>query len=252
MAEDATILLATTEEAFAKRVDAILRSKENIACTNACCGIRELEAALSQNGAHVAVIDIDSDPTGILRQLDKIASLHRQTRFVVVSTDSGEQLILEAMQAGARHFLRKSAIETELDRFLERLIAETSLTKAASGVVIPVFSASGGCGATTVALNLANELRLQSGKPVLLVDLDNFYGAVTRYLGVDGSYSLADVLGRSGHIDGNLIKTSAYRYRDNFDILAGPAGTDRFGPGSTILRTSVTCWLHAGVPTDTQ
>ncbi len=64
------------------------------------------------------------------------------------------------MQAGARHFLRKSAIQTELDPVLEHLLSHGPQESTRLGVVLSVFSCSGGCGATTVAINLANELRL--------------------------------------------------------------------------------------------
>jgi pilus assembly protein CpaE len=50
------------------------------------------------------------------------------------------------------------------------------------GDAISVISAGGGCGATTLALNLANELRLAYSEPTAIVDLDYSYGAVGRFL----------------------------------------------------------------------
>jgi len=75
--------------------------------------------------------------------------------------------MLEAMQAGARHFMNKKSFGSELDNILERLLVDDVKVTSDLGQIVTVFSASGGCGATTVCLNLANELRLESMQPVL-------------------------------------------------------------------------------------
>jgi pilus assembly protein CpaE len=87
------------------------------------------------------------------------------------------------------------------------------------GSIITAFSAGGGCGATTVAINIANELRIQSEEPVLMIDMDQYYGAISNYLGIFGKYGIAEVLEHEGPIDKNLIATSATEYKENFDFL---------------------------------
>jgi pilus assembly protein CpaE len=115
---------------------------------------------------------------------------------------------------------------------LERLLVDDVKTGSDLGLIVTVFSASGGCGATTVCLNLANELRLRSSKPVLAIDMDNCYGAVSSYLGIAGSYSINDVLRQKERIDSQLITTSATTYKNNFDVLVSPAGIADNGNGS--------------------
>ncbi len=77
------------------------------------------------------------------------------TWFIVLSKEFDERRVLHAMQAGARHFLRKDAIATELSPVLERLLAHGPQTAARLGTILSVFSCSGGCGATTAVVNLA-------------------------------------------------------------------------------------------------
>jgi pilus assembly protein CpaE len=174
---------------------------------------------LEHNNIAIAVVDIDPNPENILKELDKVAPLYPKTRFAVVSTRSSKELILDAMHSGARYFMLKKFIEAELDRVLEKILMESSRTVKDLGALITVFSAGGGCGATTVAINVANELRLRTEKPVLMVDMDDYYGAVSNYLGINGQYGMAEVLQHEGPIDINLIATSAASYKDDFHVL---------------------------------
>jgi pilus assembly protein CpaE len=101
-----------------------------------------------------------------------------------------------------------------------------------------VLSAGGGCGATTVAVNLAAELQLLGAdrkqapdapvEPALVVDLDPYYGAVAAYLGAEGEYGLFDVLGRGGMIDSQLIQSTALSHSESMHVLIS-APRDRLG-----------------------
>ncbi|MFH1371885.1 MAG: AAA family ATPase [Planctomycetota bacterium] len=218
------IVLTTEEAGFAEKLEQVLRS-HNTSLMGTCSGLSELRTYLEDVRAPVAIVDIDSDPWKTLRELSHLAVLFPSTRFAVASTESSKELILEAMQVGARDFMRKELIESELDKVLERLLVDDTKTESDLGQIVTVFSAGGGCGATTVSLNLANELRLKSSQPVLAIDMDNCYGAVSSYLGIAGSYSIHDVLEQKERIDSQLITTSATRYKDNFDILVSPAAS---------------------------
>ncbi|MCK4820602.1 AAA family ATPase, partial [bacterium] len=123
-----------------------------------------------------------------------------------------------------RHFLEKKTIASDLTKELQELIHGSAKKEAGLGsTVISIFSAGGGCGATTVAVNLANELQLLSSKPALVIDLDSCYGTVSTYLGIKSKYGIADVLGRKGLVDRHLIQSSAYSYTENFHVLPSPA-----------------------------
>ena len=96
--------------------------------------------------------------------------------------------------------------------------------------MITVLSASGGCGATTVAVNLANELQLASSKSALVVDLDCCYGAVATHLGLHGEYGIADLLAREQELDPQLIRSTALVSSKNLHVLISPATTDPVSP----------------------
>src|SRR5262249_52022825 len=95
----------------------------------------------------------------------------------------------------------------------------------AEGGAVTVLSAGGGCGATTVAVNLAAELQAldPDSRPALVADLDAHYGAVATYLGVDGEYGIFDLLTRAGAIDGQLISSTALAPSDRMHALLSTA-----------------------------
>jgi len=222
-------VLTTEEAGFAEKFKRAMHANHSGSLLGTCMGMSELKTCLGDAKAPIAIVDIDSDPPRMLRELDRLVPLFPSTRFAVASSESSQKLMLEAMQAGARHFMHKKSFESELDRILERLLVDDTKVASALGQIVTVFSASGGCGATTVCLNLANEFRLESMQPVLTIDMDSCYGAVSSYLGITGGYSIDDVLKRNDRIDSQFITTSATKYKDNFDVLVSATGASDNG-----------------------
>jgi pilus assembly protein CpaE len=223
MTSESNVVLMTKEKATAELVSSALGSSHRHVLAGVCKDFSELRHHLSRTAAQAVVVDIDPYAAPVMRDLSVLVTANPETRVVIVSSSWSERLILDAMQAGARHFLRKSSVAEELDEVLERLLCEAA-KDVMLGEIIPVFSAGGGCGATTVAVNLANELRLASSKPVLAIDLDTCYGTLADYLGIKGQYGIADVLHRNGVIDRDLVQSIAYGYMDDFHVLLSPAG----------------------------
>jgi pilus assembly protein CpaE len=224
------LLLLTGEKETVAAVQSVLQDDPNAGEMTVCGTMVELRTRLSRSAdgreCKAAIVDIDQNSEHMLSELDKIITTYPHTRLIVVSREFDERLILHAMQAGARHFLRKSAIGAELQIVLERLLASEHDGPQRLGAILSVFSCSGGCGATTLAINLANELHLASGRRVLLIDLDRHYGSIGAYLNIRGKYGFGHILGRQGPIDGHLIQSTAVAYRPGLDVLLSPANTE--------------------------
>jgi len=224
------VLLLTQEHPTVAAVRSVLQSRAPAGDVAVCETMMDLRTHLSREpgGAEprLALVDIDPDPERVLAELGKLTSTYPRTWFVAVSQEFDERHVLHAMQAGVRHFLRKSTIPTELDGVLQRLLAQGPRTAARLGTIVSVLACSGGCGATTAAINLANELRLATDRRVLVVDLDTHYGAAASYLGVKGRYGIGHVLARAGAIDRHVIESTAVTYGPGFDLLLSPAVTE--------------------------
>ncbi len=223
----ARVLLLTPERETVEAVRSVLQGRALADTAVVCDTMMDLRTRLSMEAVHdgprLAVVDIDGDPERILSDLSKTSMAYPHAWFVVMSKEFDERHVLRAMQAGARHFLRKNTIATELNDVLEHLLVHRPQTTTHLGVIVSVFGCSGGCGATTIAINLANELRLALAKRVLILDLDPHYGTVAAYLGLKGRYGVGHLLGRQGAVDRHLIESTAATYCDGLDVLLSPA-----------------------------
>ncbi|MAE68054.1 MAG: hypothetical protein CMJ18_27710 [Phycisphaeraceae bacterium] len=211
-------------------VRAAIAPDPRLGAAGACADLRELATQLTDTDPGIVVVDVDPDPARILDEMRVLADRFVQVRFVVLAARRSQDLICEAMQAGARHVQARKTMTSELVSVLDRLHPGAGRDGGACGSLYAVLSAAGGCGATTIAVNVADELAAHAGGPVLLVDLDTKFGAVAGYFGRDGEYGVADVIHRDGPIDPQLIRSTALRQSEGLDLLINPASA-AFGAG---------------------
>jgi pilus assembly protein CpaE len=216
----------TSNPASREQVEGALVTNGEYALNDTCDNLHLLVRALEQTNATFAIVDIDPNPVQILDQLRPVVDQFRETCFIALSSDFNHDLLFRAMHSGVRHVQARNRLKAELSDVLHRLAPAATLAAGQRGSVVTVLSASGGSGATTVAVNLANELHLSKHGRCLLIDLDYSYGAVSTYLELRGEYGIADVLAHDAAIDSHLINTTALRYSDHLYVLASPASID--------------------------
>lgn len=224
MASRNEVLLMTREQNLERSVDLALESTPQVARQfGVCPDVRELSQRLENRQAAVALVDADPQPMSVLAAIEPLVRKYPHTRFVVLSRNPNGELLEEAMQIGARRCLHKDTLISDLPSVLRRLVQDIGVGPGAAGSIVTVLSASGGCGCTTVAINLADELQQASGKPALLIDMDRFYGAMATYLGIQGNYGIVDVLAQRGTIDAQLLTTTALQTQHGLHVLLSPA-----------------------------
>lgn len=215
------VLLLTNEHATVSSVTLALQSNGKLLPGDVVRDLGELAARLQAEGAPAVVVDVDAQPEAMLTALEPMVRRHPDTRFIVLSRELTNQLLLGAMQIGARHVMLKQSVAAELSGVLARLCPPA--LSARQGSVVTVLSAGGGCGATTAAVNLAAELQLleekKSAEPVLVADLDPAYGAVAAYFGMDGEYGFFDMLQRQGPLDAQLVQSTALAHSVGLHVM---------------------------------
>ena len=220
------ILLLTKDETTVATLSSVLNKDEDMVLSGLCQDFSELTSHLKNMNFQAVIIDIDPDPIRILSKVGTITAMYPEIRVIVISNSFSNELILHAMQAGARHYLRKSSLAAELEKILEQIITDGLKSETKSGSIITVLPVSGGCGVTTVAINLSNEIRIASSEEILMIDLDNYYASLAMYLGISTEYGISDILSRKDTIDEYLLRSSSYSYMRDFHVLTNRSAID--------------------------
>ncbi len=181
---------------------------------------------ISRGAVEVVVLDLglpDSDGLGTFTAVHKQAKA-RGIPVIILSGADTESLALQTIQEGAENYLVKSACNAAvLSQALRFAVAKHTAEVASRTRVIGVIGAKGGVGATTIACNLATELRTQTGKRVLLADLDLHAGLVAFMMGVDPQYSFQYAIANFQRLDESCWNAIISRNRDDLHIVSSPA-----------------------------
>jgi pilus assembly protein CpaE len=220
-----SITLMSPDPSVAAAVSSALENNGHVLGGPTVQDLRDLSAQLGRSPVPIVLIDIDPEPQQILPLLERIVARFPTTRFVALASNVGSDLLQEAMQTGVRRVVGKQTMGAELPGILDRLTA-TDANATPMGSVLTLLSASGGCGATTIAVNLAEELALKQKQPTLICDFDCAYGAVSSYLGISPHYGADHILHYPGNIDGQLIRSTATMHNDRIHVLASPCSTN--------------------------
>jgi len=115
-----------------------------------------------------------------------------------------------------------------------------------TGTVLCFLKSSGGAGTTTLATQgacalaasaaaAAKKRRSKADKPstadktdVCLIDLDVQFGGVALQLDLDVTTTVIDLLAKSQHIDGSMVRTAVQRHRSGVDVLPAPTTVQNF------------------------
>jgi len=176
----------------------------------------------------IILVDLE-DPAAAIQTLHTLHSALPESWLIVTSEKKRAQLIIRAMQAGAREFLVQPIAAEKLSPALERYIAEKGRNQEPkkTGAIYCVTAAKGGTGATSVAINLATAVAKEPKNTVALIDLDSPIGDAAAYLDVKPKFTVSDTLAASSRLDPILLRTYT-KDCHGFAVLPGPK---EFRPG---------------------
>lgn len=115
-------------------------------------------------------------------------------KLVITSTDYSTDTIVKAMRLGAREFLTKPVIKSDLERVVTLLSKPEGEQELFASKIITVYSNKGGIGKTTIAANLAAELSKTTHDKVALVDLNLQLGDISTFLNLNPGFDVAYVI----------------------------------------------------------
>ena len=158
--------------------------------------------------------------------------MSRPALGVILARDQVDVALLSrALQSGVRDVVPAGdylALQNACQRSREvshRLLATTvaeGVPSARDGKVVTVFAAKGGCGKTTLAVNLGVVLARGTGHRVCVVDLDLAFGDVAISVQLDPVRTNVDALPMSGQLDTTGAASLLTRYRPGLEMLLAP------------------------------
>jgi MinD-like ATPase involved in chromosome partitioning or flagellar assembly len=136
-------------------------------------------------------------------------------------------LLTQALQSGVREVVPvgdHAALAAACRRSYEvsrRMLAPPTEDESTPGQIVTVFAAKGGCGKTTLAINLGVALAMQASR-VCVVDLDLSFGDVAISVQLDPVRTVVDALPMAGHLDVTGAASLLTRYQPGLEMLLAP------------------------------
>ena len=184
---------------------------------------------------------IDGEDENDLAQMTEIITQAkaRNIGVILIAEDVTPAALHQLLRKGADEFVPYPLPEQELQSAIDRLKAAAETRAAApsagpslrskdskEGALLVVHGLAGGCGATTLAVNLAWELATidkTTSPSVCLLDLDLQYGSVSTYLDLPRREAVFEMLSDSDNLDDEVFSQALVSYEDRLQVLTAPA-----------------------------
>jgi pilus assembly protein CpaE len=172
----------------------------------------------------VVLVDISAWRESLEALVSHIKNAIGDSMIVALNTSADADTILSSMRAGIHEYLYPP-LQENLRRALERRSVERGRKRdgaiKAGGKAFGMFSAKGGCGATTIACHVAAELGRLNQK-VLLADLDLDAGMVAFITKTKGNYSILDAVNNIHRLDISYWKALVSNGIPGVEIVSSP------------------------------
>ncbi len=185
---------------------------------------RDLPSALAAGTVHLVFLDVSSEPGQALDLLGEMARMSPHVHVIALLDGNDPDLILRCLRAGAVEFLIHPFTAEQVDAAfakVARLQGTSDLPAREPAKLFAVMPAKGGCGATTLAANLAFQMKKRGAARVLLADMDMLAGVLSFVLKIKSIYSFLDTLQRASELDKDLWGAMVTEV-NGVDVLLSP------------------------------
>jgi pilus assembly protein CpaE len=212
------VFIASENEAVNARIRQHLSRKGHECVWADLSSPQKVAAQLVEANPSFSVFVLSPNPDRILPALETARGA-AQMRSLAIGPATDPQLILRSLRAGCDHYGDETKVETELDDYVSKLTAE-GVIQTPTGKFFCVLGASGGCGSSTLAVNLATVLA-QHHKSCALYDLKPGVGDLAALLDLKPSYTLADLCVNGARFDRAVFERSLIE-KNGVHLLAPP------------------------------
>lgn len=213
--ETSYLLVITSQGETTQQIQRIfaMERRYHIRFAGTCQEGMQIAGRDNQNIDLVLIDDTIADASA-LETIRKLAILLPTVPIVAIAQQNAVAYVREALLAGARAFLTKPLLESDVITSVNQLLqlenarrqqAQDGGRQGRKSKVITVISPKGGAGATMLAVNLALTLREQTGKEVILLDGHASLGDLDAALNLQSQFTCADLIGHGVQIDAEML-----------------------------------------------
>ena len=208
---------------------------------------------LIEGETRLFIIYVDSAEA--VSELKRLNDIHPRSPILAVVDASGDPtLVVKSMRAGALQVVQPPVAPDDLKEALDCIAAKhEGLSTLAK--LVAVTCSVGGCGRTTVAINLAYELSCVAKARCILMELSLRKGVLANHLDISPRYTTTDLVTDIRRIDSHILQAALTEVAVNFSVLAGPyetIQTENANLDSTMelvqLTRHLSRWLVLDVP----
>ncbi len=212
-----------------------------VALTESYCATEDDFPAQRILQAKPDIVLIDLEKSGAaVRSVAVLHSVLPQTWLFACGPSNCPQLIIEAMQAGARDYLPTPVAAPALATAFSRCIDERRRLRSdvkSRGRVYSITAAKGGTGATSVTVGIAATLSRAPDRRVAILDLTIPLGDAAGYLNLEPKFSLAGAMDSAASLDPASLATFMEK-TGGLSVLSGP-GRLKASPASVAALTKL-------------
>lgn len=178
-------------------------------------------------GAALLVVEVDPAIPASVERLNRLLEPHGGVPVIAAIPDAPVALVRALVRGGVNDVL---ALPFTADELLEAslnvvsVLSSTNEPQVRRAPLIAVARSIGGCGATSIATNLAAALSDcgKDGARAIVADLDLQCGSVADVLSAHGNGTISDLLGAGTRLDDELVRSIVRSSDDGVHVLAAP------------------------------
>lgn len=206
-----------------------------------------LTSAVERHGRvaiDLLVMPLDEVDDAQLAAIERTVWREHDLRIIATGPAADPRLMLRAMRSGIQEFLVRPIVESECVSAVERLHRRTDLGDA-KGQIFAVYSAKGGVGVSTVAVNLASTLTtLHPSARVVIADIGVPGGDASILLDLRPTFNLGDIARKITQLDDELLNSVLTPAAEGLWMLAASERPEDANGVDANVITAVTAQLR--------
>jgi pilus assembly protein CpaE len=219
------IAVITTDQAQGQAIRAAASGDAKFSCSIIADHVRNV-GALDSDRYAAAIVNLDARNHADLVSLQGFMGRVAGRVPVIVVTETFDDAVARwFLQIRVADFLRKPVEPKQILQAVGRVLNAATEEQPHECCIVTFIPASGGVGATTLAIDAAmvfSQAAKRGNGRGCLVDLDFELGALADYLDLEARMDLKEILPHPDRLDAQLLEVMLSNHRSGLSVLATP------------------------------